>query len=288
MTEILSLNELYAQFCTGILEREKLETLIYEIILKKLHQFNKFRWGGYECTDFLAWLYPRLSRAVDSYRETGASFATYVESMVKWGIREYRARLADNKVAEYTAWTIRIPDLFTAEIDPDYIEADPNAVEIYEQIDAPGDDAAGVKPAKNRRQLLFLILKCYYCVSDDFLDRAAPRVGIKKETLKNLIEKIRRLRMKRDDELRGMRERIYCQFYRCIVYEKRLAALPENSGAAYKMRKRLERARLRLVTMRERYSKIRPNATNSQIAEVLGIAKGTVDSSLFVLKRKTE
>ncbi|MCL2266109.1 MAG: hypothetical protein FWC22_08745 [Treponema sp.] len=40
--------------------------------------------------------------------------------------------------------------------------------------------------------------------------------------------------------------------------------------------------------MRERLSKVRTEASNSQIAEVIGITKGTVDASLCRLKSKWE
>jgi len=40
--------------------------------------------------------------------------------------------------------------------------------------------------------------------------------------------------------------------------------------------------------MRERMTKIRKEATHQQIAEVIGITKGTVDASLHRLKIKWE
>jgi FixJ family two-component response regulator len=83
-----------------------------------------------------------------------------------------------------------------------------------------------------------------------------------------------------------MQERIYSQFYRCIVYERRLAAMPENSALVLKMQMRLEKARLRLAAMRKRFAGIRPDATNRQIAELIGISKGTVDCSLHALKAR--
>jgi FixJ family two-component response regulator len=52
------------------------------------------------------------------------------------------------------------------------------------------------------------------------------------------------------------------------------------------MKLRLEKARLRLEKMRKRLSKIRTDATNKQVAEVIGIKKGTVDASLYKLKAK--
>jgi hypothetical protein len=152
-------------------------------------------------------------------------------------------------------------------------------------VDTPGR-TPGQNPAINSRQILFLLLKSYYFISDDFLDRIVPIVGIKKKTLNNMINKLRELRSDREEEIRGLQERIYCQFYRCITFEKRLSAVQENSAHYAKMKSRVERARFRLTAMRKRLTGIRLNATNRQIAQVLGIPKGTVDSNLYMLKSR--
>jgi len=47
---------------------------------------------------------------------------------------------------------------------------------------------------------------------------------------------------------------------------------------------RLERGRERLANLRERLAKRLPDPSNSQIAKLLGISKGTVDSVLYRLK----
>ena len=62
--------------------------------------------------------------------------------------------------------------------------------------------------------------------------------------------------------------------------------MSENTAAAVKLKQRLEKARLRLETMRKRLAGIRSDATNSQVAEVIGISKGAVDASLHHLKTK--
>jgi FixJ family two-component response regulator len=83
-----------------------------------------------------------------------------------------------------------------------------------------------------------------------------------------------------------MKERIYCQYYRCIVYEKRLLLIQENNAAYEKLKLRLEKAKQRLEKMRKRITLIRTEATNKQVAEVIGIKKGTVDASLHKLKAR--
>jgi hypothetical protein len=52
------------------------------------------------------------------------------------------------------------------------------------------------------------------------------------------------------------------------------------------MKNRFERARKRFYTMRKRLEGMRLSASNRMIAEVLGIPRGTVDSSLFAIKNR--
>ncbi|MDR1252667.1 MAG: hypothetical protein LBK62_10970 [Treponema sp.] len=280
MQQQFSLNKLYTQYTEGLLDRRKFEGLIFQDILEDLHRFNVYHWNREDCDDFVSWLYPRLSKSIDSYRNTGASFATYVNAVVRWSAKEYRSRMADNRVAEYASWTVRIPDLYAGQTEPEY----PLDVSLSTMEEPPAALPSAATLKKIPRQLLILILKCYHFVSDDFLDRIAPLAGIEKKYLQEMIDKLRVVRLKRDEKLYALQERIYCQFYRCIIYEKRLAAMPESSAAALRMQSQLHRARLRLAAMRKRLAGFRPSATNSQIAELLGVSKGTVDSSLHAIK----
>jgi len=99
---------------------------------------------------------------------------------------------------------------------------------------------------------------------------------------------MRIIRQKKDDEIYYMKERIYRQYYRCIIYEKRLSLVRENTTAFGKLKVKLVKARDRLEKMRKRMLTIRLEATNQQIAEVIGTTKGTVDASLSRLKSKWE
>jgi hypothetical protein len=269
MQKLLSLNDLFKQYSWGILEKKRFEGQIFECMVENHQRFHLFDWDKEDYIDYLCWLYPRISRAIDNYRETGASFEAYISTMIRWSAREYRSRLADHHVTENTAWTLRAAELPVHNSEPEYLPL-----------------PAGQKTAVNPRQILFLLLKSYYFVSDDFLDRIAPRLGMKKEALCGMMNKLRELRTAREEEIRGLQERIYCQFYRCITFEKRMNAVAENSAHHAKMKSRLARARVRLAAMRKRLAGIRLDATNRQIAEVTGVSKGTVDSALYTLKTK--
>jgi hypothetical protein len=203
--------------------------------------------------------------------------------MVRWTAREYRSRQIEHSITENAAWAAQAGDLWVYSEEPEYGE-EPGLNDPPERPAIPRMQAAE-NTVSNPRQLLILFLKSYYFVSDDFLDRSASSLGIDREKLRFLVDKLRSLRLKRDDEVRELRERIHLQFYRCIAFEKRLLKVRDNTGLFLGIQGKLDRARYRLQAMKKRLHGIKLDATNRQIAQVLNIPKGTVDSNLYALKK---
>ena len=131
-----------------------------------------------------------------------------------------------------------------------------------------------------------MMLKSYYYMSEDLLDRISRATEIDGGEIRRLVDKMRKLRNERDGELRGLEERIQCQYYRILAFENRLSFLTRDSISYDMMLGRLSRARRRFQKMKARLLKIRKTATNRQIAEVMGIPKGTVDSGLYIAKKR--
>ena len=275
-----TLNELFSEYYTGKLKRWKFEGLIYNYFVFNQDKTCINHWGRDEYEDFISWFYPRLKLAIDSYRETGSSFEAYMNKYLLISAKEYHVRTTTNSVIEYSAWSARVPEMYACEEPPVYIHNKTEEVISQLIIDKKG--------RRNTRRILALILKCYYYVSDNFVERIAPVIGVSYDELIHMLSRIRKIRQKKDDDIYLLKERIYCQFYRCIVYEKRLSFTVENTAAYNKLKFRRDRARQRLDKMRRRMTSIRIEATNKQVAEVIGITKGTVDSSLHRLKAKWE
>jgi len=266
MQNTISLNGFFADYSAGLLEKKKLEGEIFRAIKEDVRRLAN--WNREDNDEYLSWLYPRISHAIGAYRETGSSFETYIGALVRMTTKEFRSRKARTYLAESAAWMSVFPDMYTSEEPPEY---------------ACIEEEVRPKPV-NSRQLLILILKCCCCVSDDFLERAAHRLGIPGEELDRMVSFLRKLREKRERCNVLLQEKVNYQFYRCMFYEKRLKSLPENSIAAQRIRDKLERGRERLVNMRERLAKRLPDPSNHQIAKLLGISKGTVDSVLYRLR----
>jgi len=274
----VSLNKLYAKYLAGDLERKDFEGLMYKYLVNNQELTCLSHWENDEYSDFLSWFYPRLRRSVDSYKDVGASFEAFMNKHLLISSKEYRVRTVTKAVTEYSAWSVRIPDMYAYEETPVYIHKNTESSINKLIIDRKG--------RKNTRRILALVLKCYYFISEDFAEKIAPIIGMSYADLIDMINKLRKIRKKRDDEIYYLKERVYCQFYRCIIYDKRLTLMRENTTAQIKLKQRLEKARHRLEKMRQRIAAVRTEATNQQVADVIGIKKGTVDSSLYQLKSR--
>jgi DNA-binding NarL/FixJ family response regulator len=272
MREILPLSKLLTRYSLGLISRKELEGHIFKFLLDSAQEFRPYRWDDEAYMDFVCAFYPRISRAIDHYRDTGASFDAYIASLVRWGIRETRTRETDRHIMEYACWEAKaLDEAAVHEEEEMYIEPEP----AFDKVSNP-------------RQVLVLLLKSYRYMSPDFLERISPALNIKTEKLGELIDGLREIRLKREEDIRALQERIYTQFYRCMVVEKKIRNTPPDSERREKLRSRLIRGRKRLQSMRERLAGMKTGASNRQVAQVLESAKGTIDAHLFTVKEKLE
>ena len=279
MQDTASLNCHYLEYSAGRLEKKKFEGIIFEV----LHE-NKFRLAGFcreDYDDFVSSLYPRISRAIDSYSAIGSSFGAYVNKIIRMSAKEYLRQQLRRRNLEIAAWTTQIPDTYayeTEDDEPQHSEvADPWT--LYEQ-----DDMGLPWNIRNSRQLLILILKCCRYVSNDFIERISPRLGVPPGVLSDMILRLKECREKREAQTDTLRELTNHYFCRCLFYERTLWLASEDPLAARRIKARLERYRIKLGKARERLARSYLDPSNAQIAEILGLTKGTVDAAMFRLK----
>jgi len=263
-----SLSDYYQLYDKGSMPKKDFEGRIFQYLLGNCEKYRGFNGNQDRWNEFLSWLYPRLARAIDLYRDMGSSFDAYITSLVSSASREYRCREADHRMTEYICWQAKAEEMGVRDTASEYLE-DSKEVSVPQ----------GVRP----RHILLLILKSYYFVSDDYVKRVAPAIGMKSEELQAMIDELRELRSKKDTVILDMRERLYCQYYRCLACQKRVDNAQPGTEYHKKMKRRFERAKRRFLAMKKRFAGMRRDASNRMIAEVVGIPKGTVDTGLFAV-----
>jgi len=275
------LNNFYSDFINGKINNTELESFIFDYLINNQEKTCLSHWKKDQYEDFISWFYTKLKNAINSYNDIGSSFEAFIAKYLHVSAKEYHVRATINSITEYSAWSARVSEMYAHEEQPVY-QINQNAESVITNL------VIDKKGRKNSKRILALILKCYYYVSEDFAEKIAPLIGLKSKILLSMLYEIREKRQEKDDKIFLMREQVYRQYYRCIVYEKRLDTIKENSNAYNELKIRIDKAKQRLERMRGRLNNIKTDATNKQIAEVIGITKGTVDASLCRLKIKWE
>ena len=273
MQDTQLLNSLYLSYSIGLLEKQRLETAVLGSIQDYIQHQPGLARNDHD--DYISWVYPRISQAINNYRDTGSSFATYISSLVRLTVREFRALQIYSYTCESAAWVTQIPEMYTHDSEPEY----------GGYITVREEELAGLpEKIRNPRQLLILILKCCRYVSPDFIEKISSVLGMDPKVLGDMIETLKNERMKRESYIALFREKVNYQFFRCVFFESAVKRMAPDSITVQKYTKLLERGRIRLNNMRTRLVRLRSDPSNTRIAEMLGISKGTVDSTLYKLK----
>lgn len=272
------LDVLYRQYQEGKIERSTLERSVFSLLCAYPARFRLAHMSQEDRLDLVSELFPYIRRAIEQYKDVGSSFSAYLYSWIQWGVKGYHRTEKKGKTMEELYWKL------TCETDP--MVAEPVALE-EETVDPPQGDAPviGFQGKRlNKQHVLFLVLKCYRYISDDFARRIAQRLGMEEEALFSLIEKVKKLREHHDIWIDTLTERKQRYTLRILLLKRELAHPDLSEHKRKIIEERLAKLEQRLKAVTRRCQSLRTSASNNEVAQVLGIPKGTVDSGCYLLK----
>ena len=255
--------------------RNGLDGLVAEIAPRVLHYpKRRFGWDEDACSEFYLFFHPRLLRVLDRFRDQGKPFESYLSSVLHWQARSFaRRRKKDER-----AWAMGFRLVPAAEPDPQEV-IDPAGSPAPWRVELPR-----LGPS-DRKGLLYLVLKCCRRLDPGGVSAAAAATGVDPRRLAGMVEQLRAGLEPVERRLVVLRERRNRAFSEARLLEAELAGRPDD-GTAEALRLRLAAANRRMNTAMARMARVRRDPTNREVARVLGVPKGTVDSGLFWLKRR--
>jgi RNA polymerase sigma factor (sigma-70 family) len=259
--------------------RDGLDGLVADLAPRVLsYPRRRFGWDEDACSEFYAWFHPRLLRVLGRFRDQGRPFEAYLVSVLHWQARSFARRFR----REEQAWTMgpRLVAVSAAEdaTEDASVDAAPAARSMPTTPPLPLGDT-------DRRALLFLVLKCCRRLDSSSLAAAASATGVASSRLTGLVEVLRAGREPAERRLEALRLRRNGAYSRARTLELALTRATDTAEAEVQ-RRRLEAARRCLAAAVERMARVRRDPTNREVAQALGVPKGTVDCGLFLLKRR--
>lgn len=236
---------------------------------------------------FLEFL-PKLPGLVSRFRFTGRPFEVYLRSCLRWFLRTYaagrtaredRRRFAAREMkgyAEEVAESFR-PDSFVVSPEPSPIPPDQRGPF---RLHSDGSIADPVL----RRRFLFLALLGGANLRGDTLSRAAKLAGKEIAWFTEQVEEVNKLVAHRIARRETLRERRNECWYRMTAAEYRAGDEPvPEKREVYESRARTWK--IRFNAARRDLEKLAVLPTHEDVARILGVPKGTVDSGLHYLRR---
>jgi len=256
-------------------------------ILKKLslriyrYPLSKYRGSEDDCGEFYLFFYPRLLRTLKKFQDRGKPFEWYFNSVLHWHYKEY----CSQKRREEIQWTVARNAAFWELPDPAPVCTRMPASEGGCRTIIAMDRWGKSRQATCRRRVLFTALK-NACNLDDSAFSWISRVsGVKEDHLVGMVEALRANLYQRELRLHKMYMRRNNIFTKILLLQRDLS-WEVDPALKTEIALSLSQLRVRLRTLQRKIRGVKLRPSNREIAELLQIPKGTVDTSLFWFRRQ--
>ncbi len=251
----------------------------YNDILKEIsiiiyrYPQRKYGWGEDDCSEFYLFFYRRIMRIIRNYNDVGRNFEAYLYSSLKWQFRIYsRKRLLCDRDWKYSS----LKEFWNTADEPAGAEPEGMLLEDYPGI---------IRGKADSRHYILYILKQAVTVCEEDIVKAAAVTGYSYDWLGKKVCEIRSLLFKKEKRLTVLRERRNRAYYKLILLEEELHDSSVSDSIDYCM-ERIVRLKKTMKDAQTAISKIKLSPSNRELADIIKIPKGTIDSSLYSLKKK--
>lgn len=254
---------------------DRLSIFVYEYP-KKIH-----RWDPDLCSEFFEFFYPRIKLAADRFNDRGIPFENYLGSLVFYQMKTFMIR---KREAEEKENMLAVADYHN---NSDFYESREGEPVIFHagEINAPYQGTKRKK--KGKKRIFYMAMTDPDRLDEESIEKLADFTGYRAEYIRRCRDALSRRVSEKREKAAAMAERRNSCYFRYLMLEDRLRRESDPE-----VRDRLERKVGELHYKIERINRKMAGkhikVTHKDIAEVLEIPKGTVDSSLYYLKRTLE
>jgi hypothetical protein len=228
-----------------------------------------------DCSDFFILFYPRLLRIVARFRYDGRPFEAYLRSCLRWQLLSFagrrHARLRRDRVLGLPdAWgAVQEEGPGYADDQTDWARPEPFAVDEHGRLVC----VHGV------RQVLLLLMKCVMDAGDQLIDHVAYVTGYNRFWLFHAAEQLKAGLARRRQRLENLcRKRCACFFQLLMLRDELANCCDPLRREILRERSAAEHRRFRAIG--REIASVPRSPTHQDIARVLGIPKGSVDSGV--------
>jgi hypothetical protein len=269
---------------TGTGHAQLMTDIVHEIVRnQQAYGFNSRE----DVFETLSLFYPRMVSLVRRYSGEGRAFEAFLYSSLKFFRKGLESQRKENAQREKEIWQ-RSESCAEEERQQLWKRggAEGQTRLTKEKLDSLiVDSRRSASRDSMRKRMLYLAMKCAFTISEDQLERLARLIGIGMDHLRCRIDFLRckaEKRLARQEKCIAIRNKLFST----LCFKERLLHEELRDDRRSALVASIERLKARLEKCRLRLAAIQLSPTNVEIALVLGVPKGTVDSGLFCLRQQ--
>lgn len=275
----MNIGESYKLYKNGQISREYLKD---EVLCYAYMQVSRDKY--IEAGDYILDFLPKVDSIIDNYKPNLASFTHYVNKHIKWFMFSFKRKLnknRENSSAYQYQYVAEYRETFSLTEQTTEYNITENAKNILLV-----EDGTITKEAYRRRLEIFM-LKNSRTITPTQIEILAPLIGKSTERIYQLKEKLDDKCTKRIENREYLQQRHNRLFIDITRDQKKLVKM-EDGYEKEKIFKKMREKQKRKNKINDKLKRRNCGPKNSEIAQILGIPKGTVDSSIFYIKKELE
>jgi len=246
-----------------------------------------------DCSEFFSYFFPKIGKIIDSFIITDVPFEAYLIKTLKLQIKTFALKkIADNinrKILEHKEfWSFNNREAYCAESNIDFNKQDFQPSYFFiKKLFLDNKTRHGCSNKTLKKRILLLLLKNMNNISETEIPAIAEILNCDKEWFHEAFSKINQKiekKIKRKKLLEERRNRHFCRLYHLHELSSNCNIIEEKNKYLLAIIK--TKSYINKIT--EKINTFSVGAAHKDIAEVMNIPKGSVDSGLFYFKLYVE
>ena len=284
------LTKLLAEYRAGLTARKllirEISLFVYNYPLKVCRMKEDL------CSDFFCFFYPKIERMIDSFKIRDVPFEAYLIKSIRLQLKTFAAHqkegylsLSMQKNMIFWPFWERNSDYCCSEEEYIYSSAPETVSLLKKRLENSFDltPEGTIKDRTLKKRVTMLILKNIFAVRDRNFPFVANLIGRDIPWLEDSRVKLKTAVDKRTSRKRKICERRNFQFCRLYMLHQKIiyeALDREKEELAF----RIDKTKSKILQLNNMIDSISQTPTHSDVAKIMNIPKGSIDSGLYYLK----
>jgi hypothetical protein len=259
------------------------EDLLYEI---SLHVYSilkhQYKMDDDERGDFFCIFYPKISGLIKRFEFYGTPFDGYLHKSIIWNIKAYRSAKSRYRSIEKASY--KAP-FYLVTPENDFTDLKMNELHIEDSVRVAlglGNEGELLSDTIKQRLLYIYLIEAENL--DERLKEGIIRItGYKEKRLDNYSDILKLKVEKRLTRIKMIRNRRNSAFFNYHLLQEKCSFV-ENQTEKEELEDKIQILRKKIYKMNEQISKAPTRPTHKDIAEVLKVPRGSIDSGIYYLK----